>query len=120
MMHEVGRHLGQHDCFYTPFYCDGVLRWLAGRGMLDFTVLGGAMRRLTQRCLDQHDLPREERGRLHPYDLTVTCSDLLVPKNVRGKPLVLVQEGMTDPEDLVYRLVRSLKLPRWLASTAAT
>jgi hypothetical protein len=50
----------------------------------------------------------------------VSGSDLLVQRNVRGKPLVLVQEGMTDPEGLAYRLVRALRLPRWLASTATT
>src|SRR5215471_925979 len=120
MMHEIGSHLSQHDCFYTPYYCDGLLHWLGQRGMLEFTVLGGEMRRLTEGYLDHHRLPRDERGLRRPYDLVLTCSDLVVPRNVRGKPLVLVQEGMTDPEDLGFRLVRALKLPRWLASTAAT
>jgi hypothetical protein len=120
MLHEIGSHLGQHDCFYTPYYCDGLLHWLGRHGWLDFTVLGGELRRLTDRYLDQHSLPRDVEGRGGRYDLIVTCSDLVVQKNVRGKPLVLVQEGMTDPEDLGYRLVRALKLPRWLASTAAT
>ena len=120
MMHEIGGHLAEHDCFYTPYYCDGLLRWLGRSGLLEFTVLGGELRRLTERYLDQHRLPRDERGKQGPYDLIVTCSDLVVQKNVRGRPLVLVQEGMTDPEDLGYRLVRTLKLPRWLASTAAT
>jgi len=120
MLHEIGSHLGQHDCFYTPYYCDGLLEWLRRGRLLDFTVLGGELRRLTERYLDQHRLPRDERGSRGRYDLIVTCSDLVVQKNVRDKPLVLVQEGMTDPEDLGYRLVRALKLPRWLASTAAT
>lgn len=120
MMHAIARQLGHHDAFFTPYYCDGVLRWLGHTGFLDFTVLGGAMRRLTDHYLDQHQLPRDLAGRQGNYDLVVTCSDLVVPRNVRGKPLVLVQEGMTDPEDLGYHLVRAFKLPRWLASTAAT
>jgi hypothetical protein len=120
MMHEIGGHLGHHDCFYTPYYCDGLLRVLSRGGLLDFTVLGGAMRRLTDRYLEQHRLPRDERGARQGYDLVLTCSDLIVPRNIRGKPLVLVQEGMTDPEHVGYRLARSLRLPRWLSSTAAT
>lgn len=120
MLHEIGRRLERHDCFYTTYYCDGLLEWLRRTGLLDFTVLGGELRRLTDRYLELHRLPRDERGRRGPYDLIVTCSDLVVQKNVRGKQVVLVQEGMTDPEDLGYRLVRTLKLPRWLASTAAT
>jgi len=121
MMHEIGSHLGQHDCFYTPYYySDGVLRWLDRAGLLKYTVLGGVLRRLTAQYLEQHRLPVDERGVRGGYDLVLTCSDLVVPRNIRGKPLVLVQEGMTDPEDVNYRVVRALGLPRWLASTAAT
>jgi hypothetical protein len=32
---------------------------------------------------------------------------------------VLVQEGMTDPEDVGFHLARVLRLPRWLGSTAS-
>ena len=118
MMHEIGKHLGQHDCFYTPFYSDGVLRWLTRNGLLDFTVLGGELRRLTDHYLYQHQLPRDERGERGEYDLVVTGSDLVVQKNIRDKPVVLVQEGMTDPEDLGFHLVRAFNLPRWLGSTS--
>jgi hypothetical protein len=58
------------------------------------------------------------RGQSHDYDIVITCSDLLVQKNIRGKRLVLVQEGITEPEGFVYKLVRALKLPRYLANTA--
>ena len=54
------------------------------------------------------------------YALVVTCSDLLIQRNIRRTPTVLVQEGMTDPETALYGLVRTLGLPRWLAGTAAT
>jgi hypothetical protein len=51
--------------------------------------------------------------------LVVTCTDLFLPKNILGSPIVLVQEGITDPESAVYRLVKRLPfLPRWLAGTA--
>ena len=49
------------------------------------------------------------------YDLVVTCSDLVVPKNIRHGRVVLVQEGMTDPENMAYYLVKYLGLPRYLA-----
>src|SRR5262249_22044471 len=39
----------------------------------------------------------------------------------RKRKIVLVQEGMTDPENFVYHLVKWIPiLPRWLASTATT
>jgi hypothetical protein len=38
-MLAVGQHLGEHHCYYTPFYCDGHLLRASRRGHLDFTVL---------------------------------------------------------------------------------
>ncbi|MFW5662567.1 MAG: hypothetical protein ACOCZW_02485, partial [Bacteroidota bacterium] len=52
------------------------------------------------------------------YDLVLTCSDLIVPRNIRNKRLVLVQEGMTDPRNLAFYLVKWFKFPRWIASTS--
>ena len=120
MLHQIAGHLSGCDCFYTPYYSDGLLNFLSRRGLLDFTILGGEMRRMTETYLRDERLPLDERGRHGDYDLAVSGSDLLVQRNVRGKPLVLVQEGMTDPEGLAYRVVRALRLPRWLASTATT
>jgi len=122
MMHQIGQQLPRHDCWYTPFYTDGVLEWMNRRGMLDFTVAGYGSRfkALSSEYLHDHNCQVDERGTLNRYDLIVTCSDLVVQRNVRGSPLVLVQEGMTDPEDWKYHVVRSLRLPRWLASTAMT
>jgi pimeloyl-ACP methyl ester carboxylesterase len=46
MMHAIARQLEHHDALFTPYYCDGLLRWLGRSGFLDFTVLGGEMRRV--------------------------------------------------------------------------
>jgi hypothetical protein len=51
----------------------------------------------------------------------VTCSDVYVQKNIRDRRIVLVQEGITDPETFAFRLVTRFRfLPLWLAGTAAT
>ena len=51
----------------------------------------------------------------------VTCTvSWLVQKNIRGRKLILVQEGITEPDGLALTVVRSLGLPRWIANTAAT
>jgi hypothetical protein len=52
--------------------------------------------------------------------LVVTCSDLIVPRRIRGSKIVLVQEGMTDPETIAFHLVKALRLPRWIAQTSTT
>jgi hypothetical protein len=121
MMHAIGKHLcSRFDCFFTPYYTDGPLRHLKPLGLLDMTIMGGPMRARTDRYLAENRLPLDLEGRMGPYDLVLTCSDLIVQKNIRESAIVLVQEGMTDPEDFSYHLVRKLNLPRWLASTSTT
>lgn len=120
MAHAVARHLvDDYDCYFTPMYCDaGLLHWLFRRGWLEFTVIGGAGRHQSEAYLAANDMPLDYAGQKHEYDLVLTGSDLIVQQNVRDKPLILIQEGMTDPENLMYHLVRWLRLPRYLASTS--
>ncbi|MCA9958459.1 MAG: hypothetical protein KC443_05470 [Anaerolineales bacterium] len=120
MAHAVAKHLqAEHDCYFTPYYSDHpLLHRAAQKGWLDFTVMGGAGRRQTEAYLAGHNLPLDYGGRQHAYDLVVTGSDLIIQRNIRQKPIILIQEGMTDPENVLYHLVRRLKLPRYLASTS--
>jgi hypothetical protein len=120
-MHAIARQLLDHDCWFTPFYTDAFLDLCRRLRLLEFTIGGNKLRR---RCLDYlaaNRLPIDVGGRRGGYDLVVTCSDLVIPRNVRGVPLVLVQEGMTDPDGVATSIVRALPfLPRWLAGTSLT
>lgn len=120
MMHQVSRHLPQFDQYFTPYFCDGLGELVQRSGALDFTVLGGRFRERTMRYLMEQGVALDFEGRDRRYDLVVTCSDLIVPRRIRGTRLVLVQEGMTDPESFAYHLVRTLRLPRWVAQTSTT
>jgi hypothetical protein len=120
MMHQIAQHLPQFDRYFTPYFCDGLGKMVQRTGLLDFTVLGGRFFRQTMDYLQKHHCAIDYEAQNGPYDLVVTCSDLLVPKIVRGSRLVLVQEGMTDPENIVYHLIKNTGLPRWLAHTAST
>ncbi len=119
MMHKISRHLTDFSCFFTPFYADGWKNLAAKAGLLDFSILGGRHRHETMEYLKKEDLPLDVGGKRRDYDLVITCTDLIVQKNIRGKRLMLVQEGMTEEEDFLYFLVRNLKLPRYMANTAA-
>jgi hypothetical protein len=120
MMHSIAERLPEHRHAFSPLYGDGLIQRLADRGRLDFTTLGGPSRRRSLNYLTARGLTIDDGGRRGPYDLAVMGTDLIVPRNLRGRPLVLVQEGMTDPEDWRYRLVRALRLPRYLANTSMT
>jgi hypothetical protein len=120
-MHQVARELPEHEHAFTPYYCEGPLEWGHRLGLGEFTVAG---RKLVRRCLDylEHEkLSVDYRGERGPYDLVVSCSDVVVQANVRRTRLVLLQEGILDPEGWEFRLWRRFRfLPRWIASTAAT
>ena len=120
-LHQISMHLPDVDASFTPYYCDGVLEIIRKSGILDSTILGDKLKDRCLAYLRTYDLDIDDRGTHGPYDLVVTCSDLIYPRNIRNTPCVLVQEGMTDPENLIYHIVRRLRfLPLWLASTSTT
>jgi hypothetical protein len=120
-MHDVSRELGEHEAFYTPYYCDGWLELCRRAGLAEFTIIGQKLRRRCLDYLESRGLPLDYAGRAGGYDLVVTCSDLVMPGNLRGRPVVVVQEGILDPPDAFLPLVRRFPfLPRWLAGTAST
>src|SRR5215510_11995332 len=118
-MLAIGRQLTGHDCFYTPFYCDGHLLRASQRGQLDFTVLAGPLRERSLGYMRESNAQIDERGEGRDYDLVVTCTDLVIQGNIKNKRIVLVQEGLTEPEGLLYWLVKHVGLPRVFANTAA-
>src|SRR5215471_19324290 len=92
MMHQIAMHLGYHDCRFTPFYVDGpVLSTLRRLGMLERTIISGRPRALTLDYLRCHNLRLDDGGNEGGYDLVVMGTDVIVPDNIEGKPLVLVQ-----------------------------
>jgi hypothetical protein len=120
MMHKISLSLPMHDCFFTPFYAEGLIGQCSRMGLLDFTILGGKHAQNTKQYLAQERLPIDFGGQSRRYDLVVTCTDLIMQNNIRSGRIVLVQEGMILPEGALYYFVRYLGMPRFLANTAAT
>ena len=120
MMWQIARELPECDCWFSVYYGDGAVRMLAERGLLDFTILGGSAAQATRKFFAEKNLQTDHRGLSNDYDLVVTCSDLIVPKNIRNKPIVLVQEGMMTPENIVFQVVKRLGLPRYMGNTSMT
>jgi hypothetical protein len=120
MMHKISNELSEYDNYFTPFYADGNIMSLANAGFLDFSILGGQIRKNTIQYLKDNILQVDFEGQLHKYDLVFTCTDLIVQKNIRNNKIILVQEGITDAENILFQVVKRFKLPRYLAGTAAT
>src|SRR5262249_59136425 len=99
--------------------CDGHLLRASQRGQLDFTVMAGPLRDRTLKHIQDAGLPIDDRGEARDYDLVVTCTDLILQDNIEDKRIVLVQEGLTEREGLLYWLVKHGGIPRAFANTAA-
>jgi hypothetical protein len=120
-MHQVAQQLVECDCFFTTYFDDGYPKTLKRLRLTEATPLGYKLSARALAYLQRHDLALDLEGRNGSYDLVITCSDLLVPGSIRRYPIVLVQEGMTDPEGMFYRFWRKHSwFPRWLAGTAVT
>src|SRR5262249_57552033 len=103
---------------FTPYYADGITGAIARAGLAEMSI-GGRKRRGW--CLDwlrRHQMPLDVDGREGGYGLAVTCSDVVMPRNIRGIPTVAVQEGILDPERIGYWLCRTFPfLPLWIRGT---
>ncbi|HHE07534.1 MAG TPA: hypothetical protein ENL01_01215, partial [Chlorobaculum parvum] len=118
-MHQISWYLGEYDQWFTPFFSDGLLGKASDMGMLEFTIMG---KKRAGRAIDylvSNNLQLDIGGALHNYDLVVTCTDLIVPKHIKRSKIVLVQEGMTEPETILFHLARNFRwVPRWIAGTS--
>ena len=118
-MYSIARELPEHYCYFTPFYLEGFTAILNRLGLMENTAAGNRLSRRVRQFLSEKKVLVDPGGKRDKYDLVVMCTDLLVQKNLRGKRLLLVQEGMTEPEGIRYAGVRLLGLPRYIANTAS-
>jgi hypothetical protein len=120
-MHQVSEHLREYEHAFSPFYVDGFDEFLRRLGLTEFTIAGNKLSGRCRRYLQDHSLPIDYQGRNQPYDLVVTCTDVYLQKNIRDNRIVLVQEGITDPEFMMFHLVNRFRfLPLWFAGNALT
>jgi hypothetical protein len=120
-MHQVSEHLREYEHSFSPYYVHGFDEILRRLGLTEFTISGNKLAGRCLRYLQDHGLPIDYQGRNQPYDLVVTCSDVYLQKNIRDNRIVLVQEGITDPESMMFHLVKRLRfLPLWWAGTSMT
>jgi hypothetical protein len=120
-LHQVAEHLREYECAFSPYYCHGFEEFLRRSGRMEFTIMGNKLAGRCREYLQDHGLCIDYQGKNQPYDLVVTCSDVYLQKNIRDRKIILVQEGITDPESWAFHLCRRFRfLPRWLAGTSAT
>jgi len=120
-IHEVAKHLPEYDHYYTPHYGNTFISLVRELGLIEYTITGKKRGRNTLDYLQRHGLRVDMYGSRGNYDMVISCSDIVVPRNIRRSRIVVVQEGLLDPELRSYRVIRALPfLPHWMAGTAMT
>ena len=89
-LHAVAKHLRGFDVAFTPYYGTRLEETMRALGINEGTICGERRRGWTRDYLVAHGLPIDENGSRGGWDLVVTCSDLIVPDNVRSSPIVVV------------------------------
>ncbi len=118
-VHQIAKELPEYTHCFSPQYCDGILSIVQRFGWLDFTSPGRPWVERISKYIKDNQLTLDYGGQSGLYDLTLITTDLIVPKNIQKGKVILVQEGMTDPENVGYHIVKLFPfLPRWIASSS--
>ncbi|HTY09892.1 MAG TPA: hypothetical protein VMF88_02360 [Bacteroidota bacterium] len=119
-MHKVSLELDrEYDCWFSPYYATGLEEFLRKMNLTEMSIMGSKMVGRCLQYLHSNHLKVDYRGERNDYDLVFTCADLVIQENIISKRIILVQEGMTDPENIGYYLVKKFPfLPRWIGSTS--
>ena len=96
-MHQISRHLTEYEQAFSPYLLRRLHELMRRLRLMEFTIIGDKLASRCRRYLEDQDLAIDYQGSA-AYDLVVTCSDVYLQKNIRGSRIVLVQEGITDPE----------------------
>jgi hypothetical protein len=121
-LHAIARKLPEVDASFSPFYGERYVTWMRRLGLLENTIGGHKLRNRCLRYLERNGLAIDVDGERGGYELIVTGTDVVLPYNANGAPIVVVQEGILDPNGVAWPLVSRLpkRVPRWLVGTAAT
>lgn len=116
-MQQVAAELHGVDKRFSPYYGTRAVTYLRKpfAQLAETTILGERRRAACLDYLRSQELPLDIDGREGRYDLVVTCSDLFVPENVRASSVVVVQEGMTDPDTWLSQAIKRARMPIWMA-----
>lgn len=111
-MHQIAQHLSEYDCWFSQFFTDSPFlnAVINHTPILNKTIFSGQFKENSEKYLVSNGLNIDYQAKKNRYDLVVYCSDLHIPKRLRGLKLVWVQEGMTDKYNLFSKLVHALHL----------
>ncbi len=118
ILHKIALCLPEMQCSFTPFFAEGFHSILCKTGLLDHTIMCGAHRQATIQYIQDHNLLLDEGGRNGPFDLILTCTDLIVQPSLKGiSNHIGARRKSLKQKALHINWWKTLGLPRLLAKT---
>jgi len=112
----------EFDCYFTQVCANHpAFKPIVKMGLIDGTVLAGETKKKADRYLAENNLKNDYCCEVYnnQYDLVVACTDMLLPRALKNVKKIWVQEGMVDPYNLIAKITKALRLPRyWAMGTA--
>jgi len=88
--------------------------------LLENSIMSGHFKQKADKYLADHGLQSDYMAQKNEYDMTVFCTDLIVPRKLRKGKTVFVQEGMVDPMTPWTHVVKASGfIPRYLSLNTA-
>ena len=117
-MYQISRELPEYEHYFTQVYGSGrIFKWIAESGIADFTTMGtnSAFAKEQRAFLHQMNAKMDYRGSTlgNEYELVFNCVDLIMPREIKHKKTIFIQEGMTDPLSWRSKLIKKVGLPAW-------
>lgn len=117
-MHQISSFLSdEYECWFSQFYPDYEFeKWPLRAGLLENTIMSGHFKQKADKYLAEHGLRSDYMAEKNDYDMTVFCTDLIIPRKLRKGKTVWVQEGMIDELTGWSKVVKASRfIPRYLA-----
>lgn len=121
-MHQVSEEMPEIDAYFTPYYSSSWFITFGRKGLMqEYSILGYRRRAWCLDYLHQHNLKIDLHGERYDYDLVVTSSDQVMSPNILDKKIVMVQEGILEPENRFTQLCKKYRfMPRYVGGTSTT
>ena len=117
-MHQISSFLSDdYDCWFSQFYPDYEFeKWPLRAGLLENSIFSGAFKAKADKYLINHGLKNDYAAQKNDYDMTLFCTDLIVPRKLRKGKTVFIQEGMVDELTTWSKVVKASRvIPRYMA-----
>jgi hypothetical protein len=117
-MHQISSFLSdEYECWFSQFYPDyGFEKAILYAGILENSIMSGHFKAKADKYLADHGLKSDYMAQKNDYDMTVFCTDLIVPRKLRKGKTVFVQEGMVDEQTRLSKMIKMARIiPRYFA-----